>query len=469
MSTSPEQIDVWRAAPTEDQHLEFKEARRQYDYDSICEYCVAIANEGGGHLILGVKNAPPREVVGTLEAYNPVGMAAKLFGTLCFRVDVEAVNHPGGRVVVFEIPSRPRGIPYSLRGAYFMRSGDQLVPMSEDQLRRIFAEGAPDWLDEPSVSGVDAQQVVELLDTQTFFELIGLPYPTDRNGVLDWLMQERLVSAAGGAYSIPRLGAILLARRLSDFPDLARKALRIIVYTGSSKLEARLDVSGTMGYAVGFGSLLDSIMGQLPWTESLESAFQTELTLVPEVVLRELLANALVHQDFRIGGGSVMVEVYSNRVEISNPGEPVVPIDRFIDGARSRNERLASWMRRLSICEERSSGIDRVVHAAEDRQLPAPDFRVDLQRTTATVFGPRIFSDMDREDRIRACYQHCVLKWVSREPMTNQSLRQRFRLPATKVAIISQIIAAAIEAGQIKLDRAVGTSRKFARYVPSWA
>lgn len=469
MSTSPEQIDVWRAAPTEDQHLEFKEARRQYDYGKICEYCVAIANEGGGHLILGVKDTPPREVVGTSEANNPVGMAAKLFETLGFRVDVEAIDHPDGRVVVFNIPSRPRGTPYSLRGAYFMRSGDQLVPMSEDQLRRIFAEGAPDWLDEPSISGVDAQRVVELLDTQTFFELIGLPYPSDRNGVLDRLIQERLVGATGDNYSIPRLGALLLARHLSSFPDLVRKAPRMVVYTGPSKLDAKLDVSETAGYAVGFGSLLDSVMGQLPRTESLDGAFRTELTLIPKVALRELLANALIHQDFGIAGSSVMVEVYSNRVEISNPGEPVVPIDRFIDGGRSRNERLAACMRRFSICEERSSGIDKVVHAAEDGQLPAPDFRVDLQRTTAIVFGPRSFGDMNREDRIRACYQHCVLKWVSHEPMTNQSLRQRFCLPETKVVVISQIIAAAIEFGQIKLDSAVGTSRKFARYVPSWA
>jgi predicted HTH transcriptional regulator len=190
---------------------------------------------------------------------------------------------------------------------------------------------------------------------------------------------------------------------------------------------------------------------------------------VPQTVIRELAANALIHQDFSIGGASVMIEIYNNRLEISNPGDPIVPTVRFIDGYQSRNERLASIMRRLGICEEKSSGIDRVVHTAEVYQLPAPDFRVVHHRTVATIFGHRPFEEMDREDRVRACYQHAALKWVMSERMTNQSLRARFSLGAGKAAIASQIIAATIEAELIKVDEKVGTSRKFARYLPFWA
>jgi ATP-dependent DNA helicase RecG len=166
---------------------------------------------------------------------------------------------------------------------------------------------------------------------------------------------------------------------------------------------------------------------------------------------------------------SVMVEIYSNRVEISNPGEPLVSVERFIDGYQSRNERLADLMRRMSICEEKSSGIDKAIHAVEASQLPAPDFRVGYQRTIVLIFGPKAFADMDRNDRIRACYQHCALKWVMSERMTNQSLRERFHLPEGKSAIVSQIITATIEAKLIKSDERVGTSRKFARYLPFWA
>lgn len=170
-----------------------------------------------------------------------------------------------------------------------------------------------------------------------------------------------------------------------------------------------------------------------------------------------------------MGGASVMAEVYSDRIEISSPGEPIVPVERFIDGYQSRNERLAGLMRRMGICEEKSSGIDRVVQAAEFFQLPAPDFRVAHQRTLVIIFGPKAFDDMDRDDRVRACYQRCALKWVMSERMTNQSLRERFHLPESKSAIISQIISATIEAGLVKADQKVGGSRKFARYLPFWA
>lgn len=469
MTTSPEQIDLWRQVASEHPRLEFKEAKTQFDNRKLYEYCVAMANEGGGYLILGVADKPPRPVVGSQAFRDPVAMAEKLFEAVDFRVDIEEVAHPQGRVLVFHIPSRPRGTAYHLEGKYLMRSGEALVPMSEDQLRRIFAEGQPDWLEEHSKAGLDGQAVIELLDTQTFFELLKLPYPRERDGVIDRLQRERLVDEREGGYAIRRLGALLLAKRFEDFPDLARKAPRVVVYTGTSKTETRLDQTGTKGYAVGFQGLVRFVMTQLPQNEVIEDALRKEVKLVPEVAIRELVANALIHQDFAIGGASVMVEVYSNRVEISNPGEPVVPVERFIDAYQSRNERLADLMRRMGICEEKSSGIDRVVQVAEVYQLPAPDFRAGHRRTSVTIYGPRDFEEMDRADRVRACYQHCALKWVMSERMTNESLRERFHLPESKRAITSQIIAATMEVGLIKPDERVGTSRKFARYLPFWA
>jgi ATP-dependent DNA helicase RecG len=469
MPITVDQIDLWRQSPSEHQRLEFKEAKTQFDSRKLCEYCVAMANEGGGYLLLGVADKLPRAVVGTTAFPDTVGAARQLFEWLGFRVDVEFVAHPDGRVVVFHIPSIPRGTAYHHDGKYLMRAGDSLVPMSEDHLRRIFAEGEPDLLEEHAGQALDASQVVDLLDTQTFFELLKLPYPSDRQGVISRLLQERLIDADGGQYSIRIIGALLLAKRLDAFPDVARKAPRVVVYTGTSKLETKLDQSGVRGYAVGFQGLVRFIMEQLPQNEIIEDALRKEVKLVPEIVIRELVANTLIHQDFTMSGSSAMVEIYSNRVEFSNPGEPVVPVERFIDGYQSRNERVADLMRRMGVCEEKSSGIDRVVHAAELFQLPAPDFRAGHRRTLVTIYGPKDFDDMDRSDRIRACYQHAALKLVMSERMTNQSLRDRFHLPESKSAIISQIIAATIEEGLIKADERVGTSRKYARYLPFWA
>lgn len=467
--TTPEQIDLWRQEPSEHQRLEFKEAKTQFDFDRLQQYCVALANEGGGILLLGVGDKPPRPVVGSRALPNTIKTAQDLFNAIGFRVDIEAVAHKDGRVIVFHVPSRPRGTAYHLDGKYLMRAGEALVPMSEDRLRSIFAEGQPDWLEEFSITNLDRQRVIELLDTQTLFELLQLPYPTDQGGVIDRLLRERLIDDQGGKYSIRRLGALLMARRLDDFPDVSRKAARVVVYMGNDKFETKLDQLGNKGYAVGFQGLVQFIMEQLPQNEIIEDALRKSVKLVPDIVVRELVANALIHQDFNVTGASVMIEIYANRVEFTNPGEPIVPVERFIDGYQSRNERLADLMRRFRICEEKSSGIDRVINAAEVFQLPPPDFHVAHKRTSIMIYGPKPVEDMDRSDRTRACYQHCVLKWVMGERMTNQTLRERFGLSEDKAATASQIISQTIEAGLIKQDDSVGTSRKFARYLPFWA
>lgn len=469
MPTTPEQLDLWRQSPSEFQTLEFKEAKLQFDNNKLYKYCVAIANEGGRKLVLGVADQPPRPVVGTRAFRDPIAMAEKLFQAVGFRVDIEEVQHPGGRVLVFHIPSRPRGTAYHLDGVYLMRVGQALSSMSEERLRQIFSEGEPNWLEEPSKTGLSSQDVVDLLDTQTYYELLGLPYPTKQAGVMEKLLSDRLIDCQNTSYSIRRLGALLLARRLENFSDLVRKAPRVVVYTGTSKLETRLDQTEIKGYAVGFQGLVHFVMSQLPQNEIVEAAIRKEVKLIPEMAMRELVANALIHQDFTISGTSVMVEIYADRVEISNPGEPVVPVERFIDGHESRNEDLAGIMRRLGICEEKSSGIDRVVNQAEAYQLPAPDFHTTYKRTVVSIYGPRDFEQMDRSTRIRACYQHCALKWVMSERMSNQSLRERFGLTESKSAIISQVIAAATEQGLIKPDDRVGSSRRFARYLPFWA
>jgi predicted HTH transcriptional regulator len=371
-------------------------------------------------------------------------------------------------VLVFHIPPRPRGTAYHLDGAYLMRAGEELVPMSEDQLRRIFAEGGPDWLEEPSKQKLDAQQVVDLLNTQAFFELLGLPYPTSRDGVLERLTQEQLIDRESGGYSIRRMAAILLAKQLSAFDALIRKATRMVVYSGVSKVETRLDRTFDRGYAVGFRDMVGQVMGQLPQSEVIEKGLRRERILVPEIAVRELVANALIHQDFTISGMSVMIEIYADRVEISSPGDPLVPVDRFIDGYQARNERLAGFMRRFAICEEKSSGVDKVIQTIEAHQLPAPDFHPAFRRTEAVLWGPKPFEDMDSADRVRACYQHCCLLWVTKQRMTNQTLRERFQLPEQKAAAVSRVIAVAVEQGLIKPDEGAGASKKHARYRPWW-
>jgi ATP-dependent DNA helicase RecG len=470
MVVTVDQIDYWRSQPSETEVLEFKEAKNQYDNKKLCRYCVAIANEGGGHLLLGVQDKIPRMVVGTKAFNNLPGITQQLLTEVGFRVDVAETAHPDGRVVTFQIPSRPRATPLHYQGEYLMRSGESLVSMSPDMLKRICAENDPEWLEEYSIVNVGGAKVMGLLDVESYFRLINLPFPREPAEILTQLLRDRLIIDEGlGAYSIRRIAALLLARNLNDFPDVERKAARVIVYNGTSKLDPVVnDRTEVKGYAVGFQALVQHVLDQLPHNEVIQDALRVEVKLVPEIVVRELAANALVHQDLDIGGASVVIEVFKNRLEIGNPGEPIIAVERLIDGYQSRNERLAALMRKMRICEERGRGIDEVVRSAEVLQLPAPEFRATEKRMVVTMFGHKPFDLMDREDRIRACYQHCVLRRVMSERMTNQTLRERFRLSASKTAVISQVIAATIEANLIKLDKGAGTSRRFASYVPFW-
>jgi ATP-dependent DNA helicase RecG len=313
------------------------------------------------------------------------------------------------------------------------------------------------------------EKLVQVIDTQSYFDLLHLPYPATREAVLERFASERLIERSGGVWTITNLGALLFAKKLESFEQLTRKAPRVIVYESTNKLKTKLDKPGTKGYAVGFHGLVEFINGLVPSNEVTEQALRREVKMFPEIALREPVANALIHQDFTESGTSVMVEIYDDRMEISNPGKPFISPDRFIDEYQSRNEQVADLMRRLGICEEIGSGVDKVTQAAEDFQLPAPDFRVGEKRTSVVLFGHNDFEDMDRNDRIRATYQRCCLRYVMNKKMTNQSLRERFRLSEKKTESASPAIRDAVEADKIKLADPEQTSLRYRHYVPFWA
>lgn len=192
--------------------------------------------------------------------------------------------------------------------------------------------------------------------------------------------------------------------------------------------------------------------------------------MYPELAVRELVANAIIHQDFTITGTGPMVEIFTDRMEITNPGVPLVEPLRFMDlPPKSRNEALAAFMRRINICEERGSGIDKVIATIEAFQLPAPNFTVLEDHTRAALFAPRNYREMEREDRIRACYQHACLQWVSGQVMTNASLRQRLGIEQTNYPLASKVIKDTIGAQLVKLLNPEGTQGGAAKYIPFWA
>lgn len=454
--------------PRENQNLEFKEAKNQYSYDTLLKYCVALANERGGQLVLGVTNKLPREIVGTKAFLNIDKTTQDVFQKLNFRINITELKHLDKRVLVIDIPSRPPETPIAVEGRYFMRVGEQLQPMTPDQLRLIMNEGKPDFLEEIAMANLSGEQVIALLDTQSYFDLLKRPYPSSRDKVLEKFVTEELIRNDEGTYSIKNIGAILFAKSLRKFSGLKGKAPRVVVYDGTNKLNTRLTQDGNLGYASGFTKLVEYVMAQVPSNEVIESTIRKTVTMFPHIAIRELIANALIHQDFTTTGMRIMIELYDNRLEISNPGLPSIPLDRFIDDYQSRNEKLAGLLRRFGICEEQGSGIDKVVESAEIYQLPAPNFTASNSRTIVKLFAHKEFKDMSKEERIRACYQHCCLLNVSGSTMTNSSLRERFGLPKEKSERISVVIRNTLDR-ELIIDRNLGGSKRDRKYVPHWA
>lgn len=242
------------------------------------------------------------------------------------------------------------------------------------------------------------------------------------------------------------------------------------MYEGKNRIKTLREMQGQRGYAAGFKGLISYINNLLPQNEVINEALRAETRMYPEIAIRELVANAIIHQNFDISGTGPVVEIFSDRIEITNPGTPLIDPIRFIDQPpRSRNEALAAFMRRINVCEERGSGIDKVINAAEVFQLPAPSFKVTDNHTQAILFAYKQLSAMDKDDKIRACYQHACLKLVSNEQMTNSSLRQRFSISSNNASIASRIISDTVEAGWIKPYDPNSESKKHAKYVPFWA
>ena len=390
-----------------------------------------------------------------------------------FRFHISVVNEQ--RIVILEIaPASHR--PIAFDGDAYIRVGNvkkrlREHPEKEEALWRIFVRG--NFEEGIAAERVRDEEVLRRLNYPAYFELMDLPIPEGSAAILDTLRNDHLiVPCDAGGWNVTNMGVILLAKNLNDFNGirrLGRKALRVIQHDGPGRIATMREQEFTEGYAVGFERIIEFIMALLPAEEVIEQALRRSTTMYPEIAVRELVANALIHQDLHITGSGPMVEIFEDRIEITSPGGPLIDPGRFLDSmSNSRNEALAALMRRFHICEERGSGIDKVVSEIEALQLPAPLFEGRGGFTIATMFAPKPLSEMDKPERIRACYLHACLRRVLNQPVNNASVRERFGLPDDKGYTASRLLREAVDSGLIIIrDPLVGRGNR--RYLPFWA
>lgn len=307
-----------------------------------------------------------------------------------------------------------------------------------------------------------------MLSCDTYFQLTNSPLPQSEEGYAHPLIEEGMIKKQdNGLYGITNLGALLLAVRLSEFPRIGRKAIRVVQYKGKGKTDILRSETLDEGYALSFKRSMDMIRNLLPSQEKITVTRDLELPY-PLEAIREALANALIHQDLLQTGNGPTLEIFENRIEILNPGVPLVDIKRIIDNPpKSRNEKLASLMRRMRFCEELGSGWDRMVTACEAQCLPAPRIYSYEESTLVILFAYLDYASISQEDKVWSAYLHACIKYMEGAALSNSSLRERFGLPDTSAATISRLIKETIDRGFIKpLDLEAG--RRHMRYIPSW-
>ena len=471
-----------RNLPCETEWAEFK--LNNAEPDEIGEYLSALANAsaltGKVHawLVWGVSN-DTHEIIGTTFNPTSVKVGNEELESWLLRLLSPKINfrfYPlqaeGKPVILLEICAAFRH-PVQFKGTEFIRVGSYKkklkdFPEKERELWRVF-DRTP-FEKEIAAEYIAVEEVLRLLDYPAYFDLLSLPLPEGRDGILSALAADDMIAPGkGDKWNITNLGAVLFAKRLADFRTLTCKAVRVVLYKGESRVETVREQEGSKGYAAGFEGLIGYVTNLLPSNEVIGQALRKQAPMFPELAIRELVANAIIHQDFHLTGTAPMVEIFANRMEITNPGLPLVQTDRFLDSPpRSRNEALASFMRRIGVCEERGSGVDKVVFQTEIYQLPAPLFETTDEHTRAVLFAHRAFKEMDKADRIRACYLHACLRYVQRNYMTNTTLRERFGIDEKNSSMASRIIKDAIEAGLIRChDETVGSRAR--KYLPRWA
>jgi ATP-dependent DNA helicase RecG len=451
------------------------------DSKRLSEHLCAFANyPGGGFLAFGVGNDGN---VNGLSKADLEQISAKVTNLgrdavePPLQLDHEAVNFKGFDMLLIHIPESNMK-PVRKRNHAIddtsIRSGGTTRRASRQEIAYMMLHSeTPRWENLHASLLLTEHELHASLTINPIITMLDQPVPTVEAERTKWMADSGFIvlHPSGGGY-ITNLGAITAAADLRNFASLTEKSVRVILYDGPNKLKALTDTSGWRGYALAFENLLNFVCNKLPKSEVIETALRETVPLYPRVALREIIANAIIHQDFTISGSRPLVEIYSDRVEISNPGKllPSKTIERIIGTQpESRNERLARAFRMYKICEQRGSGLLRAAVQVETYGLPPIKFEESSNHFKVTLSAPRSFAQMSAAERLNTCYQHALLKYCSNSVMTNKSLRERLKMPEKQRSMVSRLIQEALDSNLIAPANPENASRKYTEYIPAWA
>lgn len=356
----------------EGENLEFKEARNKYHFDRLLNYCAALANEGGGRVVLGITDRRPRKVIGTRAFSQPERTRLGLIEKLHLRVDVDEVYHPEGRVLVFTVPPRPVGVPIKADGIYWTRRGDSLVPMAEEQLREIFNEIGHDFSADfcrgATLDDLDLEAVENF--RKRWIEKSGNT-SLER---LDWKQLLRDAEAVVGR-NVTYAALVLFGTRQALGRHLAQAEV-VFEYRSS---EASGPAQQRKEYRESFFSFYDDLWNTINLRNDLQhyqdGLFIWDIPTFEERSVREAILNAVSHRDYRLGG-SVFVRQYPRHLIIESPGgfPHGITLENILNRQYPRNRRIADLFAKCGLVERSGQGMDLIFEEAIRRGKLPPDF-----------------------------------------------------------------------------------------------
>ena len=441
--------------------------------ERLAQHLSAFANlKGGGILVYGVHNdgtcfdLTKEEIDKIIQTLGNIAQ-----NNLVYPIPIEhSVMEFEGHALLFVYIPEQSDKPVYLRGkdiySSYHRSAGQTVKMSKNQVKALIATSQGITFEQLiAKDNLTKDEVLQYLNFKALYRILDKNIPQSTDAIIERLADYHLCNYNGRSWNITNLGAILFANHLQDFPSMAGHEVIVRKYVGTNNQQQAFEQHGVHGYVVGFEGLIDFIMSNTS-IEKIDVSREA-IPIYPRVAIREFVANALVHQDFGITGMPVTIEIFSNRLSITNAGAPLNDINRLIDlPPQSRNEQLAQMMFTLGICERRGSGIDRAIAAVEKMYLPPVKFSKSEQHTRVFIFPQKSLKDMTKQEKISACYQHACLVYEDGENINNQSVRERFELTKNESSIASRILSDTMEAGLIKPADIETASKKYMTYIP---
>ncbi|AEF85606.1 putative transcriptional regulator [Treponema primitia ZAS-2] len=394
-------------AQSENEHIEFKEAKSSYSFDKLVDYTIALANERGGKFILGVSDKKPRTIVGT-RAFDELNkIKIHLMDMTKLHIEIEEIATPQGRVLIFNIPSRPIGMPLHRNGRYLMRSGESLTSMPADMLRRIFDEAGPDFTAE-----ICSKAALSDLDEKAIEDFRNRWIKKSGNKSIATLTVKQLLSDAelliDGKLTYGALILFGTFRALGRYLSQSEVVFEYRANDASGPAEFRKE------YRQGFFSFYDELWQTIDLRNTnqhfQDGLFIWDIKTFNESAIRETILNAVSHRDYRMNG-SVFVRQYPERIEITSPGGllPGITFENILWAQAPRNRRLAETFAKCGLVERSGQGMNRIFESCLLESKETPDFtHSDADQFWLTLHGkiqhPEFLKVLEKigEERIRS-------------------------------------------------------------------